>query len=52
MIEMKAVYWPTWRVDIVLEGEVESRGKSWSGGKASLKIREAYIPGKLEGNRG
>ncbi|KAL1409969.1 hypothetical protein Q8F55_003968 [Vanrija albida] len=42
--DMKAAYWPVWRVDLMAEGSVEKisgsqEAKSW------LQIREGYIPG-------
>lgn len=47
MRNMKAVYWPVWRVDALLEGSVESKGKEGPGLKAYMAVQEAYIPGEL-----
>lgn len=45
MLSMKAVYWPVWRVDALLEGRVEGKGKEREEGKSWVAIQEGYVPG-------
>jgi hypothetical protein len=45
MRDMKAIYWPVWRVDALLEGEVAGKGTERSDGQAFFGAQEAYIPG-------
>ncbi|WOO79255.1 uncharacterized protein LOC62_02G002783 [Vanrija pseudolonga] len=42
--EMKAAYWPVWRVDLMAEGTVE-KNYGVEESKAWLSVREGYIPG-------
>ena len=45
MRDMKAVYWPVWRVDAILEGRVRAENGSGKEGAAALVVEEGYIPG-------
>ena len=51
MRDLKAVYYPIWRVDCVLQGRLGSEAESGSdegeaGRNAWLAIREGYVPGE------
>lgn len=43
--DMKAAYWPVWRVDLMAEGTVE-KNYGVEDSKAWLSVREGYIPGE------
>jgi hypothetical protein len=45
MRDMKAVYWPVWRVDAILEGKVRGENGSGKEGDAALVVEEGYVPG-------
>lgn len=45
MRDMKAVYWPVWRVDAILEGKVRADNGGGKEGAAALVVEEGYIPG-------
>jgi hypothetical protein len=48
MLDMKAVYWPSWRCDVILEGLVKSRyNGSGQESKGWIGIEEMYVPGQL-----
>lgn len=46
MRDIKAIYWPVWRVDALLEGKVKSEasGKERNGW---VSVEEGYVPGEL-----
>lgn len=48
MRDMKAVYWPVWRVDALLEGSIGEKGTERSDGQAFFAAQEAYIPGEYD----
>ena len=48
MRDMKAVYWPVWRVDAILEGKVKSESGAGKEGDAALVLEEGYVPGMSE----
>ncbi len=46
MKDMKAAYYPVWRVDVVLDGVLVSSKDSISS-KAWIAIKEGYVPGQF-----
>lgn len=42
--DMKAAYWPIWRVDLVADGPVRGQN-SEEDMSATLIVKEGYIPG-------
>ena len=45
MRDMKAVYWPVWRIDAILEGKVKAEEGAGKEGDACLVLEEGYVPG-------
>jgi hypothetical protein len=41
--DMRPAYYPIWRVDVIAEGPVSSKGEESSGWMA---VREGYLPGE------
>jgi hypothetical protein len=46
MRDMKAIYWPVWRIDAMLEGSVEGKDLDEKEGMAYFGVQEAYVPGE------
>jgi len=47
MLDMKAIYWPCWRCDVILEGKVKSvYSESQVEANGWVGITEMYVPGE------
>lgn len=45
MRSMKAVYWPLWRMDLLLDGKLGIREKGGIS-QAQIVVKGAYVPGE------